>query len=96
MYNNKTTNVVVLNKYAIIDKMRFMRDIIKEIIIKNNLSYNGDNINFIKIYENFNMNWDFTIQDNQQKSYNGYIKFNGGEEGTYEIFIDNKKIFPDK
>ena len=95
-YNNKTTNVVVLNKYAIIDKMRFMRDIIKEIIIKNNLSYNGDNINFIKIYENFNMNWDFTIQDNQQKSYNGYIKFNGGEEGTYEIFIDNKKIFPDK
>jgi len=36
-YNNKTTNVVVLNKYAIIDKMRFMRDIIKEIIIKNNL-----------------------------------------------------------
>jgi hypothetical protein len=94
--NNETKNVALLSKHQIIEKMRFMKEIIKEIIIKNNLNYNGDNINFPKIYENFDMNWDFTIQDNQQKSYNGYIKFIGGEEGTYEIFIDNKKIFPDK
>jgi hypothetical protein len=90
--------VVFLDKYKIRTKKQFFTGIIENITKNKSLQYVIETLVFSKNSSemNFNMNWDFTIQDNQQKSYNGYVKFNGGEEGTYEIFIDNKKIFPDK
>jgi hypothetical protein len=86
-----------LSNYSIIDKLQYFSRLISEILINKKMAeYLGSTIMFNKKSSelNFNMNWDFTIKDEQQKSYNGYIKFIGGENGTHEIFIDNKKIFP--
>ena len=86
-----------LSKYSIRDKLQYFSGLISEILINKKMAeYLGSTIMFNKKSSelNFNMNWDFTIKDEQQKSYNGYIKFIGGENGTHEIFIDNKKIFP--
>jgi hypothetical protein len=39
-------------------------------------------------------NWTFTVSHLKSQQLKGVVKFNGGDSGTFEIYIGDKKIHP--